>query len=94
VRLEDAGNPKEGLEMKNSHMNTNITMNTMARRTPAAGNKSTETNTVKSARAKGQPSSDEIAKRAYHYYVQRGCVHGHDREDWLRAERELTGKTR
>ena len=30
-----------------------------------------------------------IAERAYHFFVQRGHRHGHDREDWLRAEREV-----
>jgi hypothetical protein len=28
-----------------------------------------------------------IAERAYWLYEQRGCVHGHDAEDWLEAER-------
>jgi hypothetical protein len=31
----------------------------------------------------------EIASRAYDLYLARGCEHGHDVEDWLRAEREL-----
>ena len=31
----------------------------------------------------------EIADRAYHLFLQRGGEHGHDWEDWLRAEREL-----
>jgi hypothetical protein len=34
-------------------------------------------------------SSNDIAARAYEIYVDRGGVHGHDLEDWLRAEREL-----
>ena len=48
--------------------------------------------------AKMQPSEDRetslvtqdaIAQRAYALYQARGCEHGHDVEDWLRAEREL-----
>jgi Protein of unknown function (DUF2934) len=34
-------------------------------------------------------SAGDIAERAYAIYVERGCGDGFDREDWLRAEREL-----
>lgn len=30
-----------------------------------------------------------IRARAYEIFQQRGCQHGHDLEDWLRAEAEL-----
>jgi hypothetical protein len=30
-----------------------------------------------------------VARRAYEIYAERGYAHGRDREDWLRAEREL-----
>jgi HSP20 family molecular chaperone IbpA len=33
--------------------------------------------------------SAEIARRAYELFEARGCVHGHDREDWFHAESEL-----
>ena len=33
---------------------------------------------------------DEICRRAYELYEQRGGEHGHDVEDWLRAEKEIT----
>jgi hypothetical protein len=33
-----------------------------------------------------------IRERAYHYFEQRGCEHGHDLEDWLRAEAEVFGR--
>ncbi len=29
---------------------------------------------------------DEIARVAYELYLKRGCVHGHDLDDWLEAE--------
>jgi len=32
---------------------------------------------------------DQIAARAYQRFVERGCEHGHDVEDWVAAEREL-----
>jgi hypothetical protein len=35
---------------------------------------------------------DGIARRAYEIYVQRGGENGRDVEDWLRAEKEISGK--
>jgi DUF2934 family protein len=35
-------------------------------------------------------SVDDIAARAYQIYMDRGRADGFDREDWLRAECELT----
>jgi hypothetical protein len=32
---------------------------------------------------------DEIARRAYERYEERGREHGHDLDDWLEAERDL-----
>jgi hypothetical protein len=32
---------------------------------------------------------DDIARRAYELWQARGAVHGHDFEDWQRAEAEL-----
>ncbi|HKC11889.1 MAG TPA: DUF2934 domain-containing protein [Vicinamibacteria bacterium] len=37
----------------------------------------------------GPPPADEVARRAYEIYLARGGEPGHEREDWLRAEREL-----
>ena len=37
------------------------------------------------------PQHQEIALRAYEFFLQRGCEHGRDLEDWLQAERELVG---
>ncbi len=33
-----------------------------------------------------------IRARAYCFYEARGCEHGHDVEDWIQAESEITGK--
>ena len=38
------------------------------------------------------PSRDAIAHRAYELYVARGRVSGHELEDWIKAEIELSGK--
>ena len=39
--------------------------------------------------AEGHPTREEIELRAHQIYVERGCAHGLDVEDWLQAEREL-----
>lgn len=38
---------------------------------------------------KATPSHDDIARRAYELWLQRGAPHGTHLEDWLSAEREL-----
>ena len=42
-----------------------------------------------SAAAKIRPTQEEIALRAYHMYLERGCTPGNPFDDWVRAEREL-----
>jgi Protein of unknown function (DUF2934) len=32
---------------------------------------------------------DEVAQLAHKFWAERGCQHGHDLEDWVRAEQEL-----
>ena len=36
------------------------------------------------------PTKAQIEARAYELYVEHGCCDGHDVEDWLVAEKELT----
>jgi len=36
------------------------------------------------------PTQEQIARRAYEIWLQGGCVAGRDRENWTRAELELT----
>jgi hypothetical protein len=31
-----------------------------------------------------------IRIRAYELFEQRGCEHGHDTDDWIQAEKEIT----
>jgi hypothetical protein len=40
------------------------------------------------------PEEDEIRLRAYELYEQRGRENGHDMEDWLQAEVELSSQRR
>ena len=39
------------------------------------------------------PNVEEIARRAYEIFLERGGVHGQDLDDWVRAERELREKS-
>jgi hypothetical protein len=59
------------------------TMPTAPRATASRTRKTPVTATVSAA---------AIACRAYELFTARGGEHGHDLEDWLRAERELTGQ--
>jgi hypothetical protein len=48
-------------------------------------------------KVKPKPTQEEIALRAYHIYLERGCTPGNEFDDWVRAERELIenhGKSR
>jgi hypothetical protein len=36
------------------------------------------------------PTAEQIAQRAFGLYLERGGEDGHDLEDWLAAERELS----
>ena len=51
---------------------------------------------AKSNRAGGgpRPGQDEIARRAYELFLQRGSVPGHETDDWLQAEAELSAAGR
>jgi DNA-binding transcriptional regulator YhcF (GntR family) len=39
--------------------------------------------------AKQLPTQEDVARRAYQLFEQRGNEAGHDWEDWFQAEREL-----
>jgi len=39
-----------------------------------------------------RPGQDEIARRAYELFLQRGSVPGHETDDWLQAEAELSAR--
>jgi hypothetical protein len=50
-----------------------------------------ESNGARSSVTKPFPH-DEVARLAHRYWAERGGQHGHDVEDWFRAEQELRGK--
>ena len=39
------------------------------------------------------PAREAIEVRAYELFLERGCEHGNDLDDWLRAEREVGSDT-
>jgi len=39
-------------------------------------------------------SEEQIRTRAYELYEARGCEDGHDQEDWIEAEAEITGRAK
>jgi len=56
----------------------------------AAGSKKPKaTRKVSAPASRRQPTEDEIRRRAYEIYLQRGGAHGHDLDDWFYAERDL-----
>lgn len=51
--------------------------------------KTASTARTNAARAVRDGASEEIEKRAYQRYCDRGCAPGRELEDWIAAEREL-----
>ena len=55
--------------------------------------------TIESSAAQAQPqlatrrgaAPEQIATQAYYLFLERGGQHGFDQQDWLEAERRLTG---
>lgn len=41
-----------------------------------------------------QPSNEQIEARAYEIYLERGREDGHDVDDWIAAEKELSRRQR
>src|SRR5215469_12165796 len=52
-----------------------------------------EPNNKKTAKMEAEPNREqEIRRRAYVLYEERGREDGHDTDDWLRAEAEVSAK--
>jgi Protein of unknown function (DUF2934) len=64
----------------------------------AAGMEDREQQVAESVKTQPQlanaPTQEEIRQRAYALYLERGCIHGWDKDDWLQAEGELEKKHR
>lgn len=65
----------------------------MASKNKSNGNSAPRTTSVQrqedEASARPTPSHEEIRRRAYEIYLERGDLPGDELDDWLRAEREL-----
>jgi hypothetical protein len=46
--------------------------------------------TQQNAVTQRRPTQEEIARRAYEIYLARGSEEGHDVDDWIQAEQELS----
>lgn len=73
----------------------------MAKRPPTTRPKPTDTVSLAQPKTRktraapatvAEPSPDEIRRRAYERYQQRGGNHGQHFDDWLEAEKELKSK--
>ena len=49
-------------------------------------------NSSSTSSALSESRLEEIQKLAYQFFLDRGCEHGHDAEDWLRAEAIVKNK--
>ena len=54
--------------------------------------KTVKTTATKSNLTEMKPSPQQIAELAHRLWIERGYEHGHDAEDWIRAEQMLRGK--
>lgn len=69
---------------------TTTTKTTTAKRAPAKKPTTAKMTVAPKTVTAATPTHDEIARRAYQLFEDRGFQHGHDIEDWKRAEAELT----
>ena len=58
---------------------------------PVAAKNRVEASVQKSACSK-EDFNKKVAEKAYELYVARGCAHGHDAEDWAKAEKIVKGQ--
>jgi hypothetical protein len=56
---------------------------------PHFGDEDGKSQTTSAADGEHYPTTAEIAERAYHLWLERGCPEGSDEQNWLEAEREL-----
>jgi Protein of unknown function (DUF2934) len=63
------------------------------RSTPAVGAPPSDAIGVQTGVLGSEPTEDDIRRRAYERYLDRGAEHGLDFEDWLAAERDLRSRS-
>ena len=67
---------------------------TKTKRQPRTDSDSKQANGMSTDSRMSAAAADDIARRAYELYEERGCEHGRDFDDWLLAEHELRVSTR
>ena len=100
-----AKNPSKKASGANGDAGTNGTAAAAATKTPisflqtssAAENRAAQSETPRPSRATDTSvhpsvSEEQIRRRAYELYVQRGGIHGRHMDDWFSAESELRGR--
>ncbi|MFH1453820.1 MAG: DUF2934 domain-containing protein [Armatimonadota bacterium] len=70
------------------------TKKTTKKTTKTSTGRSTGASTMTKSRPALADTSRMIEERAYYSYLERGGSHGHDVQDWLRAEKEIRSKIR
>ena len=72
-------------------MNSPASSGTLEVPRPAADSKKARTKKTAAGNGNAIPINleEEIRRRAYELYAERGFSSGHEHEDWLRAEREV-----
>jgi hypothetical protein len=53
-----------------------------------------QTSMAKRAKPSPQPTREDIERRAYEIFLERGGTEGSEMDDWLRAEQELQRRNR
>ena len=56
---------------------------------PQTGKATQTTGTMQQAMTQNSVAQDKVAARAYQKWMQKGCKHGTDTQDWLEAEAEI-----
>lgn len=67
-----------------------VTLATIKKKAKGSTAKPARSTRQESERPPGGHDIDDIAVRAYLRFIERGGEHGHDLEDWLAAERQLS----
>jgi Protein of unknown function (DUF2934) len=78
---------------KNSRGNNSTTTATSTNVTPINRKGTVENVAPESKKAANGNLDEEIRRRAYELYEQRGGEHGRAQEDWFRAEAEVRART-
>ncbi len=71
---------------------TTTTAEAKETQTPVTASVSKQVAKVATVTTRTVDLQEAIRQRAYEYFEQRGCQHGADFEDWIRAEKEILAR--